>query len=181
MLKNEQSKQKKYKSNKMQIRQKVTVMMLFGILSIAVQVKAQMPGMTQMPADHIMVMPDEITWADAPPSLPPGAKAAVIEGDFKAVGLFTMRLKLPANYMIKPHSHPADEHITVIEGSFYMGVGEKFDEEAAREIPAGGFAVMLTGTRHYAFSKEGCIIQLHGIGPWGITYVNPADDPRNKK
>ena len=89
-----------------------------------------------------------------------------------------MRIKLPANYMIMPHWHPADEHVTVIEGSFYMGVGEKFDENAATKIPEGGFAVMITGTRHYAFSKKGCIIQLHGMEPWAINYVNAADDPK---
>ncbi|OFX56553.1 MAG: cupin [Bacteroidetes bacterium GWA2_30_7] len=128
-----------------------------------------------------MVMPNDIKWVDAPPSLPPGAKAAVIEGDPKSTGLFTMRIKLPANYMIMPHSHPADEHITVIEGSFYMGLGEKFDEKKVKEIPLGGFAVMNKGTHHFAMTKKECIIQLHGMGPWGIIYVNTADDPRNKK
>lgn len=161
----------------MKSKRKIAVLIL-GIFSVVTQVQAQMPN---MPADHIMVMPDSIKWIDAPPSLPPGAKVAVLEGDPKAPGLFTMRLKLPANYMIMPHSHPADEHITVIEGFFYMGVGEKFDEKAANEIPTGGFVVMITGTRHYAFTKKACIIQLHGMGPWGITYLNPADDPRNKK
>jgi hypothetical protein len=165
----------------MKVQQKITLVVFIGIFSIVTQVQAQMHGMTQKPTDHIMVMPGEIKWVDAPPSLPAGAMVAVIEGDPKAAGLFTMRIKLPANYVIKPHSHPTDEHITVIKGSFYMGVGEMFDEKAAKEIPTGGFAVMLTGTRHYAFSKEECIIQLHGMGPWGITYVNPADDPRNKK
>ncbi len=162
----------------MKANKKIVVLILSGIFSMVSLVQAQM---THKPADHIMVMPKEIKWVDAPPSLPPGAKAAVIEGDPKAAGLFTMRIKLPANYMIMPHWHPADEHVTVIEGSFYMGVGEQFDENAATKIPKGGFAVMITGTRHYAFSKKGCIIQLHGMGPWGINYVNAADDPRNKK
>lgn len=145
---------------------------------------AQAQPHTKMDAattDHIMVMPTDIKWSDAPPSLPPGARVSVIEGDPSKEGLFTMRIKLPANYRIQPHSHPADEHITVIDGSFYMGMGEKFDEKTAREIPAGGFAVMNTGTRHYAFTKREAVIQLHGTGPWGINYVNPADDPRNKK
>jgi len=162
----------------MKAKQKLAALILIGIFSLVTRVQSQM---THMPADHIMVMPDDITWLDAPASLPPGAKAAVIEGDPKAVGLFTMRIKLPANYMIKPHSHPADEHVTVIAGSFYMGVGEKFDETAGKKIPKGGFAVMITGTRHFAFTKKKCIIQLHGMGPWGINYVNAADDPRNKK
>lgn len=153
-------------------------MILFGIFSVVTQVKAQMANMA---ADHIMVMPNDMKWVDAPPSLPPGAKAALVEGDPKAAELFTMRIKLPANYMIMPHSHPADEHVTVIEGSLYMGIGEKLNEKAAKEIITGGFAVMHTGTRHYAFTKKDCLIQIHGMGPWGIIYVNAADDPRNKK
>ncbi len=162
----------------MKEKQKIAVLILLCFFSTLTQVWAQM---TDMHADHIMVMPGDIIWVDAPPSLPLGAKSAVIEGDPKEAGLFTIRLKLPANYMVMPHSHPADEHITVIEGSFYMGVGEKYDENAAKEIPTGGFAVMNKGTRHYAFTKKECIVQLHGMGPWGIIYVNPEDDPRNKK
>ncbi len=162
----------------MKAKQKIAVLILLGIFSIVTRVQAQ--DMI-MPADHIMIMPNDIIWADAPSSLPPGAKAAVIDGDPKAIGLFTMRIKIPANYMIMPHTHPADEHITVLKGSFYMGLGGKFDEKTANKIPNGGFVMMKTGTRHYAFTKEESIIQLHGMGPWGIIYVNPADDPRNKK
>lgn len=162
----------------MRSKRKIAVLILIGIFSVVTRVQAQiMP----MPGDHIMVMPNDIKWVDAPPALPPGAQVAVIEGDPKVAGLFTMRIKLPANYKIMPHSHPANEHITVIEGSFYMGLGEKFDEKAAKQIPAGGFAMMNTGTRHYAFTEMESIIQLHGMGPWDIIYVNAADDPRNKK
>jgi hypothetical protein len=131
-------------------------------------------------ADHIMVAPKDLKWVDGPASLPKGVKAAVLEGDPTKAGPFTMRIKLPANYKISPHWHPAIEHVTVLSGSFYMGTGEVFDESKATKLPVGGFAVMQTGTRHFAFSKEEAVIQLHGIGPWGITYVNPADDPRNQ-
>jgi len=145
--------------------------------------KAQMPmpGMSQMTADHIMAIPADMQWVDAPPGLPPGAKVAVIEGNPGKPGLFTMRGKIPANYKIMPHTHPADEHVTVIEGSCYMGMGGKFDENPATKMSTGAFAVMKTGTIHYFFTKKECIIQIHGVGPWGITYLNPADDPRNKK
>ena len=163
---------------KMKTKQKIAAVILVGIVSAFTPVRAQM---TAMPADHLMILPGDIKWIDGPASLPPGAKSAVIEGDPKVAGLFTMRVKLPANYNVMPHFHPADEHITVIEGSFYMGVGEKFDEKAAKEIPVGGFGVMIAGTRHFALTKKGCIVQLHGMGPWGITYVNPGDDPRGKK
>jgi hypothetical protein len=166
------------KSIYMKSKHILTALMLLGIFSVITPVKAQMKD---MPTDHIMVMPGDIKWVDAPPSLPPGSKVAVIEGDPKVAGLFTMRLKIPANYAIMPHSHPADEHVTVLEGSCAMGMGEKFDEKETKAMPTSAFAVMKTGTNHFFYSKSGCTIQLHGMGPWGITYVNPADDPRNKK
>ena len=128
--------------------------------------------------NHIMLTGADLKWVEGPPSLPAGAKLAVIEGDPSQPGLFTMRLKLPANYKVPAHWHPADEHVTVISGSFLMGLGDKFDEKAPKELPPGGFAVMAIGTRHFAMSKEGGVVQVHGMGPWGINYVNPADDPR---
>ncbi len=130
---------------------------------------------------HVIIMPDEIKWSDGPLSLPAGAKMIKMEGDPKDSGLFTIRLKLPAGYKIMPHWHTATEHVTVINGSFYMGAGEKLDENNAMKIPTGGFVMMLTGTRHFGFTKSGCIIQINGIGPWKVNYVNADDDPRNTK
>lgn len=152
------------------------LLMLICLFSIGVQAQ-----MAHTSMDHIMVMPGDIKWVDAPPGLPPGAKVAVIEGDPGAAGLFTMRAKIPANYKILPHWHPTDEHVTVLEGSCFMGMGENFDEKAAKKMEEGAFAVMNVGTRHYFYTKSACVIQLHGMGPWGITYVNAADDPRNKQ
>ena len=131
-------------------------------------------------ATHVMLTSADLKWVDGPPSLPPGAKAAGMEGNAKEPGPFTMRLKFPANYKVSPHTHPADEHITVISGTFYMGMGDKFDEAAAKELPTGSFVVMPTKQAHFAMTKGETVVQLQGIGPWGITYVNPADDPRNK-
>lgn len=127
---------------------------------------------------HVMVSKKDMKWGPAPASLPPGAQAAVIDGDPTKAGEFTMRIKLPANYKIPPHSHPADEHITVIEGSFSMGLGEKFDAKATHVLKTGDYARMTMGTKHFAMTKSPAVVQLHGNGPWGITYVNPADDPR---
>ncbi len=130
--------------------------------------------------DHIMIAPDNLKWADGPASIPPGAKFAVIEGDPKLEGLFTMRLLLPAGFKIAAHWHPADEHVTVISGTFMMGLGDKFEMEKLNPLTAGSFAVMAAKTKHFAMAKEETIVQLHGVGPWGINYVNPADDPRKK-
>jgi quercetin dioxygenase-like cupin family protein len=129
--------------------------------------------------NHVMMVPSEFTWNEAPASLPPGARVAILEGDPSKEGPFMMRLKLPAEYKIPPHFHPAIEHVTVLSGSFYMGPGEKFIAENAKELTPGGIAIMQIGERHFAFTKGEAEIQLHGIGPWGITYVNEEDDPRN--
>jgi mannose-6-phosphate isomerase-like protein (cupin superfamily) len=129
---------------------------------------------------HVMVTPADVQWADGPGTVPPGAKFAVIEGDPKNPALFTMRLKLPAAYRIPAHWHPADEHVTVISGTFHMGMGDKLDATKGKALGAGSFAVMPARAHHYAWTNEETVIQLHGMGPWGINYVNPADDPRKK-
>ena len=152
----------------------------FALLIFVGQLNAQEKMANHAQPDHIMVVPSDLTWKDGPASLPKGIQSAVIEGDPTKAGPFTMRLKLPANYKVPPHWHPAIEHVTVLSGSFYMGLGETFDESKARKLSVGGFAVMQIGTRHFALTKEEAVIQLHGVGPWGITYVNPKDDPRNQ-
>jgi len=153
------------------------VVLSAGTLALSAATNPQASG-TQ--SAHVMVTPGDLKWADGPPSLAAGSKAAVIEGDPKNPGLFTMRLKLPADYKIPPHWHPADEHVTVISGTFNMGMGDKFDASKGNALPVGSFAVMPAKTNHFAFTKEETVIQLHGMGPWGVTYVNPADDPRKK-
>ena len=134
-------------------------------------------GIAMSQPEHILAMASEITWKDAPAILPAGAKIAVLEGDPSKSGPFTLRLQFPADYRIAPHRHPADEHVTVIEGDLSLGMGETFEEAKLKDLGQGGFAMMRTGTPHFAWSKDGATVQLHGIGPWGLTYVNPADDP----
>lgn len=131
--------------------------------------------------EHTMINLHQLEWIEGPSSLPPGAKFTVIEGDLSKAGPFTARIQLPANYEIPAHWHPAVEHVTVLKGSFYMGAGEKLDKNKGTRLEVGGFAVMPIGFRHFAYTTEAAVIQLHGIGPWDITYVNSADDPRNKK
>lgn len=132
-------------------------------------------------AEHRMVNTSDLKWGDAPSSLPKGAKMAVLQGDPSAPGVFTMRVMLPAGYRVPPHFHPADENVSVFSGELYMGMGDTFDETKAHAITAGGFSSMPAGVRHFAFTKTETVFQVHGMGPWGITYVNPQDDPRNAK
>lgn len=128
---------------------------------------------------HKMVTPDELEWTDIA-SLPPGAKLAVIEGPVTEAVPFTFRLRLPADYKIPAHWHPAIEHVTVISGTFNMGVGDKLDPSQTRALVPGSVAIMQPHTNHFAWTQEETVIQVHGVGPWGINYVNPDDDPRKK-
>jgi quercetin dioxygenase-like cupin family protein len=131
------------------------------------------------PADHGFFSPAEMTWGPGPPSLPAGAKLAVLEGDPTKEGIFTFRLSAPAGYKIPPHWHPAFEHVTVISGAFSLGMGDTFDQAKLKTVPAGGFSYMAPGMRHFAWVEKDTVVQLHGMGPWQLYYVNPADDPRS--
>jgi quercetin dioxygenase-like cupin family protein len=126
----------------------------------------------------IVVPPDKVQWGPAPPSLPPGARVAVLEGDPSKPGAFTMRLSLPDGYRIAPHFHSAAEHVTVLSGSFQVGMGETFDAGKLTTLSTGTFGMIPAGMRHFAQSKGATTLQLHGMGPWKLTYVNPADQPK---
>jgi quercetin dioxygenase-like cupin family protein len=129
---------------------------------------------------HIMLTPEDIRWGACPPAVPSGANCAVIEGSLAAANtLFAYRVKMPDNYRIAAHFHPVDEHLIVISGVFNMGHGEKLDLGATRPMTAGSFIVMPKGMPHFAWTKGETIIHVYGIGPWGLTYVDARDDPRN--
>lgn len=142
--------------------------------------KAAAGGMTA--GEHHKIYNAETTeWGDGPPFFPEGVKFAVLSGDPGKEGVYTVRLQAPAGYKIPAHTHPGDELITVISGALHLGMGDKLDESKADTIAAGSFTNMPAGTKHYAFFTEETVLQVHGYGPFGITYVNPADDPRNAK
>jgi hypothetical protein len=130
--------------------------------------------------DHSFINNKDLKWMDGPPGLPKGAKVVVLNGDPSKEGPFTIRASMPAGYKVPAHWHPTTENVTVIEGTLYMGMGEKLDESKGTALTAGGFASMPAKTGHFAFTKDAVIIQVHGIGPFAITYYNPADDPRTK-
>ena len=93
---------------------------------------------------------------------------------------FTVRLKLPADYKVPAHWHPAIEDVTVISGTFNMGTGDKLDQSKTTPLSVGSVAIMQPKTNHFAWTKEETIVQAHGVGPWAVKCVNPADDPRTK-
>lgn len=145
-----------------------------GVVTHTVATAQTLPG-------HSMVSAIDLKWVDLP-SLPPGAKIAILEGPMNEALPFTARLRFPAQYRIPAHWHPAIERVSVLSGTFYMGLGEVLDISKGMAVPTGGFAVMQIKTPHFAYTtNEPVEIQLHGMGPWGITYLNPADDPRKKQ
>ncbi len=153
---------------------------LIVVSSIALTVLALAPAasMAVEKDGHLMVKPDQLEWGPVG-SMPPGATAAVLEGDPSKAEDFTMRIKFPANYVIPVHTHPAVERVTVLEGTLYFAVGDTFDRAAAQGFGPGALAVMDVGVPMYGFTgDEPAVIQLNGRGPWGIDYVNPEDDPR---
>ena len=124
---------------------------------------------------HTIVPPQEVKWGPPPGVLPPGAEAAVLFGDPSEDGLFVLRLKLPAGYSVAPHTHPVDEVITVISGTFRMGMGETADQHKAQPLPAGSFFALPPDTAHYVYTAEETVVQISTVGPWGLTYINSKD------
>jgi hypothetical protein len=143
----------------------------FAFIAAAVHAQSQPPA-------HLMVTPSDLKWTDVP-SLP-GAKLAVIEGPLNEAVPFTMRIKLPAGYKIPAHWHTAIEHVTVISGTFNLGMGDKLDAGKTAALTAGSVAIMQPKAAHFAWTQDETIVQVHGVGPWAIHYVNPDDDPKKK-
>lgn len=130
---------------------------------------------------HTMVGPDDVKWSPGPPSIPPGAESSVLYGHPGKEGLFALRLKLPAGYRLAPHTHPKPEIVTVISGTFHLGMGETADKSRTRALEAGSFFAFPPGMAHYAYTEEETVIQLNSTGPWNLKYVDPEDDPRQTK
>ena len=124
--------------------------------------------------------PDAVAWSSGPPSLPPGAEMAVLEGDPTREGPFVMRLRLPNDYVIPAHTHPKTERLTVIAGTFHIVMGDNLDRKKAEAMPAGSFGYWAAGMKHLVWAEGETIVQLHGMGPWQINYLDPKDDPRKQ-
>jgi len=131
--------------------------------------------------EYTAVMPSDIKWNDAP-SIGPGAKTAVIDGDPKSTGSFVMRLKLPPKTKIRVHTHPADENVTILSGTLYFAAGDKFDTTTAKQFGPGSYFSIGKGKPMFAYTtNKETILQLNGNGPWGLTYLDPAEGSAMKK
>jgi len=129
------------------------------------------------PAAHVMVPASTLKWVEAPPSLPLGARIAVVSGDPSQAQPFVIRAQVPAGYKVAPHWHPGTENLTILSGTAALGMGEKFDQSAVTDLPAGSYAALPAEMRHYFLAKTATTFQVHGMGPFVVNYVNPADDP----
>ena len=147
----------------------LSLILLLGTATGAVAEDMKMP-----------VNASQIKWGPAPDFMPKGAQVAVLSGDPSKEGLYVVRLKLPAGYKIAAHNHPTAEMVTVVSGVFHLGMGDKLDQRKGIALTAGGYAEAPAKMNHYAWTTSSTIVQVHGQGPFAVTYVNPADDPRGK-
>ncbi len=156
----------------------ITAALSFGM---ALAMPANAGKMAATGKASVQLKPDEIKWLDGPKSLPAGSKYALLTGNPSKPGLFTMRLKLPANYKIPAHHHLTRENVTVISGNFYFSMGDKFNKNDLKLYPEGSFVSIPTKMNHYVWTGDNeVVVQLNNMGPWEIIYVNSAKDPRKQ-
>jgi len=155
----------------------VTMRLVIAIAASGVLASA---GVLAQGSHEMLSGSSDVKWMEAPPTMPKGAQIAVLSGDPSKEGPFTMRIKTPANYDIPAHNHPTDEAVTVISGEFYVGMGDMLDREKTQKLEPGGFVVAPAKMNHFAYTPVETVVQVHGNGPFAITYVDPSDDPSAK-
>jgi hypothetical protein len=165
------------------MRKLLTALVLGSCVTVA---GAQTPAKamkTAKPATggHVLLTPGDLKWGPAPPVLPAGAQVAVLDGDPFKPGFFTLRLKFPDGYKIPAHTHPTDENIVVVQGTFRAGMGDAFSEPGLHDFPVGSFVKMPKHMSHFATAKGETVVQIYGNGPFVVNYVNPNDDPTKTK
>jgi quercetin dioxygenase-like cupin family protein len=163
------------------VMQRMPQPIIFSLSSLllgAVAILSTLPQVEAAEAHHTVVPGDAVKWGPAPPSLPPGAQAAVLLGNPAQQGPFVLRLKFPAGFTVPPHRHSKDELVTVISGRFAIAAGEKLDRTKAMPLPPASFVHLPAGMAHYAWTDGEAIVQINGMGPFDVTYIDPKDDPR---
>jgi anti-sigma factor ChrR (cupin superfamily) len=128
---------------------------------------------------HVMYDAAQLKWGDAPPALEKGAQAVVLSGDPGKAGWFVLRLKAPAGFKVALHWHPTDELVTVLEGDFSLRMGEGAGVHSHTFGP-GGYVVLPAHMQHAASTQGGTVVQVEGMGPFELNYVDPKDDPRTR-
>jgi quercetin dioxygenase-like cupin family protein len=103
--------------------------------------------------------------------LPPGAEVALISGDPVKAGTFTLRLKLPAHYIVPAHSHPTQARATIMSGTYYVGTGEVADANTGKALHKGNSFIIPANSKHYGWTKNGTVLQIEATGPWDMVYA----------
>jgi quercetin dioxygenase-like cupin family protein len=157
----------------------LSVALLLPLALLAAPPEHAQPTMAPS-GQHAMVKAADVKWGDAPPALERGAQAAVLAGDPGQAGkLFVLRLKLPPGFGIARHSHPGDEHVTVIDGDLTLEMGDGAQRHTA-SFGAGDYVLLPAHMKHMASTTGGAIVQVHAAGPFELDYVDPKDDPRKR-
>ena len=124
--------------------------------------------------------PADLKWGPAPDALPSGAEMAVVSGDPGKAGKFVLQLRMPSNYAVPAHWHPTDETVKVVSGKLHYGMSDKLDMAKAKTLTVGQSVTMKAKMNHWVHAPAPATIQVSGMGPFQITYVDPKDDPRKK-
>jgi len=148
-----------------------------AMLSLATVASAQAKPATATAASSAG---KSLTWGPAPDVFPAGAKMAVERGDPSKPGEFVVRLSFPAGYKIPPHWHPTDEHVRIRSGEFLVGMGDALDQSKTMKMAAGDTGSIGAKMNHFAIAPVATVLSIRSEGPFAMTYVNPADDPRKK-
>ena len=154
-----------------------TAFVAVGALCLALAPAAL--AQTENKTECKITLPQDLVWGE-PTDIPAGAQGTVIEGDPSKAEPFTVRLRIPNGYKIPPHTHPTTENVTVLKGTFLAGMGEQFNEASMKAFGRDAFASIPANHAHYAMARGQTIVQVHAIGPFVLTYVNPADDPTKR-
>ena len=125
------------------------------------------------------ILPEDIDWKPFP-AFPPSARLAVLVGEPNKAGPYLIRVKVPSGVKLMPHKHPEDRIYTVISGVFYIGLGDRFEEEKLQAYSPGSVVVLPGDTWHFHWAKSGqYVTQVTAVGPLGLEYKEAHDDPRN--
>lgn len=161
---------------------RTSLLICLSILNIAIAQTPKTADSHEMSVKPVLLTPDAIKWMAASPEtgMPSVVQMTVLSGDPSKPGMFSIRLKIPNGGKVAAHWHPTDEHITVLQGAFAAGMGDKFESSALHEFPVGSYVLMPKRMHHFAMAKGETIVQVTAMGPFVLNYVNPADDPRKK-
>ena len=146
-------------------------------VGLAAQDARKSSGQNDAGMSHSIIVPDAVKWGPAPPFMPPGVQIAVMLGDPAKKGIFIIRGKMPDGYTIPPHWHNTRENVTVLSGTFNVGMGDKLDKSVGQALTPGGFFSAPPRMSHFAWATGETVVEVTGMGPLDFKYVDSKDDP----